>query len=184
MKKLYPLLSVLFLIYWGCENPKEEENTPTEVTLWGEVYSVENTDTIYLNIIGLKGPMPPEIGNLTNLTYLNLGGNQFTGEIPSQIGNLTNLTDLSFGNNQLTGLPPEIGNLTNLTYFRPPSYFFKLIYQLIHIQIYPSSHKQKTPRICGYKCDAVNDFQVWGRRKILFLVQYNLLLLKNQLCRN
>jgi hypothetical protein len=44
MKKLYPLLSVLFLIYWGCEDPKEEEvgidTTPTELTLWGEVYSV------------------------------------------------------------------------------------------------------------------------------------------------
>jgi len=28
MKKLYPLLSVLFLIYWGCEDPKEEDITP------------------------------------------------------------------------------------------------------------------------------------------------------------
>ena len=25
MKKLYPLLSVLFLIYWSCEDTKEEE---------------------------------------------------------------------------------------------------------------------------------------------------------------
>ena len=25
MKKLYPLLSVLFLIYWGCEDEKEDE---------------------------------------------------------------------------------------------------------------------------------------------------------------
>jgi Leucine-rich repeat (LRR) protein len=32
MKKLYPLLSVLFLIYWGCDDPKEE-NKPTPVTL-------------------------------------------------------------------------------------------------------------------------------------------------------
>ena len=31
MKKLYPLLSVLFLIYWGCDDPKEE-NKPTPVT--------------------------------------------------------------------------------------------------------------------------------------------------------
>ena len=35
MKKLYPLLSVLFFIYWGCE---DKDTTPTEVTLWGEVY--------------------------------------------------------------------------------------------------------------------------------------------------
>ena len=49
MKKLYPLLSVLFLIYWGCEEPKEEETTPTEVTLWGVVYSVEDTDSLNLS---------------------------------------------------------------------------------------------------------------------------------------
>ena len=28
MKKLYPLLSVLFLIYWGCEEEVEEDTTP------------------------------------------------------------------------------------------------------------------------------------------------------------
>ena len=26
MKKLYPLLSVLFLIYWGCEDNKNDNN--------------------------------------------------------------------------------------------------------------------------------------------------------------
>ena len=33
MKKLYLLLPILFLIYWGCED--EQDTTPTEVTLWG-----------------------------------------------------------------------------------------------------------------------------------------------------
>ena len=33
MKKLYPLLSVLFLIYWGCEDLKEEDTTPPTVTI-------------------------------------------------------------------------------------------------------------------------------------------------------
>jgi len=32
MKKLYPLLSVLFLIYWGCED-KEEDTTPPTITI-------------------------------------------------------------------------------------------------------------------------------------------------------
>ena len=40
MKRLYPLLFISVLIYWGCDDPKEEETTPTEVTLWGVVYSV------------------------------------------------------------------------------------------------------------------------------------------------
>ena len=117
MKKLYPLLSLLFLIYWGCDDPKEEvDDTPTEVTLWGEVYSVEDTDTLYLPYSGLTGVIPPEIGNLTNLTYLRLDDNQLTGPIPPEIGNLTNLTYLILESNQLTGeIPSEIGNLTNLT---------------------------------------------------------------------
>ena len=118
MKKLYPLLSVLFLIYWGCDDPKEEvDDTPTEVTLWGVVYSVEDTDSLNLSYNELTGSIPPEIGYLTNLTYLYLNNNQLTGEIPSEIGNLSNLTYLSLRSNQLTGsIPSEIGNLTNLNF--------------------------------------------------------------------
>ncbi len=58
--------------------------------------------------------LPPEIGNLTNLTELNLYVNKLTA-LPPEIGNLTNLTRLYLSSNQLTALPPEIGNLTNLT---------------------------------------------------------------------
>ena len=73
MKKLYPLLSVLFLIYWGCEDktddntPEMVDDTPTEVTLWGEVYSVESTTELDLRNNQLTGSIPPEIGNMTNL---------------------------------------------------------------------------------------------------------------------
>ena len=112
MKKLLPLLSVLFLIYWGCEDPKEEDTTPTEVTLWGVVYSVENTTVLNLENNQLTGSIPSEIGNLTNLTYLDLQYNLLTGSIPPEIGNLTNLEFLSLGYNQLTGsIPSEICDL-------------------------------------------------------------------------
>ena len=71
----------------------------------------------------LHGQLPPELGNLTNLTQLNISTNRFTrigryltGPIPPEIGNLTNLTQLNLGSNQLSGpIPPELGNLTNLT---------------------------------------------------------------------
>ena len=102
MKKLYPLLSVLFLIYWGCE-----EETPTEVTLWGVVYSVENTTNLNLQSHGLTGEIPPEIGDLINLEILRLGRNELTGSIPPEIGNLTNLTQLFLNSNQLTGIIPD-----------------------------------------------------------------------------
>ena len=58
--------------------------------------------------------LPPEIGNLTNLTSLNLEKNESTNISP-EIGNLTHLTSLNLEKNELTNLPPEIGNLTHLT---------------------------------------------------------------------
>jgi len=85
------------------------------VELWGEWYSIENTDSLDLNNSGLTGEIPPEIWNLTNLDYLDLGDNELTDSIPAEIGDLTNLTYLNLSWNQLTDtIPPEIGNLTNL----------------------------------------------------------------------
>ena len=40
----------------------------------------------------LTGEIPPELGGLSNLTYLDLPGNQLTGEIPPELGGLSNLT--------------------------------------------------------------------------------------------
>tara|TARA_B100001250_G_scaffold401493_1_gene413430 strand:- start:438 stop:2357 length:1920 start_codon:yes stop_codon:yes gene_type:complete len=88
-----------------------------EVELWNECYSIENTDSLYLEDYELTGSIPSEIGNLTNLTYLNLEDNLLTGSIPSEIGNLTNLFELNLIGNQLTGvIPQSICNLTNLNY--------------------------------------------------------------------
>jgi Leucine-rich repeat (LRR) protein len=85
------------------------------VYLWGNCYSIEHTTYLNLRNSGLTGSIPPEIGNLTNLTRLYLNENQLAGTIPSEIGNLTNLTRLYLNENQLAGeIPPEIGNLTNL----------------------------------------------------------------------
>ena len=68
------------------------------VELWDVNYSVFNTKELNLSHNQLTGSIPPEIGNLTNLTYLNLESNQLTGSIPSEIGNLTNLTELKLYN--------------------------------------------------------------------------------------
>ena len=64
----------------------------------------------------LTGTIPPALGNLTNLTSLQMANNQLTGSIPATLGNLANLTSLTLHGNQLTGaIPPALGNLTNLT---------------------------------------------------------------------
>ena len=62
---------------------------------------------------GLTGSIPSALGQLTNLTTLDLHRNGLTGSIPS-FGQLTNLKELRLSDNGLTGSIPSFGQLTNL----------------------------------------------------------------------
>jgi len=71
---------------WGLQSTSNIEVGDYEVELWGEYYSVLNTNYLSLAHNQLTGSIPPEIGDLTNLTWLQLHNNQLTGSIPSEIG--------------------------------------------------------------------------------------------------
>ncbi|XCF07622.1 T9SS type A sorting domain-containing protein [Tamlana crocina] len=92
-------------------------DTTKPLNTWHGIYNVVNNRVVDLNIgnNNLTGSIPPEIGNLTELTYLSLWGNELTGNIPPEIGNLTKLTYLDLAPNNFSGsIPTEIGNLVNL----------------------------------------------------------------------
>ena len=72
-------------------------------------------DTEELVPHGLTGPIPVELGSLSELRVLDLGRNALTGSIPPALGNLAKLESLSLGENQLDGpIPPELGQLSSL----------------------------------------------------------------------
>ena len=110
MLRFYLLLSISFLIFWGCSDMLSEpydEHFNASVTLWGVEYSITNTTTLDLSNSGLTGTIPPEIANLNKLTRLDLSGNQLNGSLPSEMGDMTNLDYLNLSNNQLSGEIPQ-----------------------------------------------------------------------------
>ena len=71
--------------------------------------------TLYLGRNDLTGPIPAELGNLTELRFLNLAANRLTGPIPRELGGLADLRSLYLGENELAGpVPPEFGGLMRL----------------------------------------------------------------------
>uniref|UniRef100_A0ACD5W2U0 Uncharacterized protein n=1 Tax=Avena sativa TaxID=4498 RepID=A0ACD5W2U0_AVESA len=70
-----------------------------------------------LNSTGMDGAIPTELGQLARLRHLDLYENRLSGTIPSALGNLTQLEYLDLGYNGLSGaVPPELHALHNLRY--------------------------------------------------------------------
>ncbi|KAL4303152.1 hypothetical protein GQ457_10G019480 [Hibiscus cannabinus] len=67
----------------------------------------------------LSGQLVPELGQLSNLQYLELYSNNISGTIPEELGNLTSLVSLDLYLNAITGLiPTTLGKLRNLRALR------------------------------------------------------------------
>ena len=81
-------------------------------TLPPAIGGLRGIEFLELGVNQLTGPIPPELGGLPNLIRLVLRENQLTGQIPVNLAFIFGLRVLSLTNNQLTGpIPPELGTL-------------------------------------------------------------------------
>ncbi len=92
---------------WLSDRPLSEWYGVT--TANGRVTSLTLTNT------NLRGPIPVELAQLSELERLGLGFNELTGTIPTQLARLAKLRSLELADNQLTGtIPIELVRLSNL----------------------------------------------------------------------
>ncbi|KAL6503096.1 Protein kinase superfamily [Orobanche hederae] len=67
----------------------------------------------------LSGSLVSDLGNLTNLQYLEMYSNNINGTIPKELGDLTSLISLDLYKNSLNGpIPEDLGKLKNLRFLR------------------------------------------------------------------
>ena len=107
--------------YW---EDKEHWLSDEPLHKWANVITNEQGRVTELLLAenGLNGEIPPELGDLTSLEVLDLGGgvfdwdeNRLSGEIPPELANLANLKLLDLSHNHLSGkVPRELGSLINL----------------------------------------------------------------------
>jgi RHS repeat-associated protein len=104
---------------WTVRNNWLQGTTLAEAATWAGV-GVSEGDVITLSLVSnqLRDSLPPSLGQLRALQYLDLRANQLTGSLPTTLGQLTQLRSLDVSGNKLTGvLPAELGNLTQLQGF-------------------------------------------------------------------
>eukprot|EP00245_Coleochaete_scutata_P008745 TRINITY_DN2731_c0_g2_i2.p1 TRINITY_DN2731_c0_g2~~TRINITY_DN2731_c0_g2_i2.p1 ORF type:complete len:418 (+),score=52.08 TRINITY_DN2731_c0_g2_i2:120-1373(+) len=95
---------------------QNENRIPLTGNLSSFIGNLTELTFLDLSFNQISGPIPREIGRLVKLTKLYLGRNLFTGNIPAELGNLVLAEELTMDRCQLSGtVPVELGKLTTVT---------------------------------------------------------------------
>ena len=84
-------------------------DTGTAMASWDGVTTADTPARVTKVVLpskSLTGTIPPELGELSNLTHLDLSNNSLTGDIPMALGRLDNLVEIRLSGNSLTGCIP------------------------------------------------------------------------------
>ncbi|GFP93959.1 probable inactive leucine-rich repeat receptor-like protein kinase at3g03770 [Phtheirospermum japonicum] len=107
-------LHVIATPTWPSPRLTHHFSTPA---LFSTIAHLPNLKILSLVSLGLGGPLPPEIGDLSpQLEILNVSSNSFAGPIPVEISALRNLQTLILDHNSFAGyVPAWLSSLTALT---------------------------------------------------------------------
>ena len=121
MDEVDPELQVLIALYNAMDGPNWSDNTnwlsdePRDTWHGLGVDHEGRVWSLWLPNNQLSGHIPPELGQLSGLSHLNLYQNQLSDDIPADLGQLENLKLLNLAFNRLTGdIPKELGMLGSL----------------------------------------------------------------------
>lgn len=97
--------------------------TDCNVCQWeGVTCNPDNRVTrIRLNFNNMIGPLPPELGDLSELISFEAGNSGLTGNIPAEIGQLTKCTLFWACCNDLSGTLPDLSSMISLETFSLPA---------------------------------------------------------------
>lgn len=117
--------AVLAELYRATDGPNWKVSTnwlsdkPMQEWMGVNVDRFGRVDQLILHENGLRGELPPSLGDLEYLEVVWLHGNALHGKIPPELGGLRNLETLLLNDNSLEGsIPPDLGGLVNVKYLR------------------------------------------------------------------
>ena len=104
----------------------------------------------------IRGTIPSEVGNMSNLVVLQLSGNSLSGVIPTEIGSLAEMYFLDLSDNSLVGtIPTEIGTPALYMHCHDCSCDTGLPYTLGNLNFSRNFHTGGIPTAIG---DALSSF--------------------------
>ena len=125
---LHPALSALYTAtngdQWNNNSGWDIREAPPSMNHFKQWHGLivvdQNLGSISLENNNLRGVLPSELGELSELTTLRLEDNHLSGELPPDICNLSKLDDLRLSENNFTGRLPrcflKLKNLTTLDF--------------------------------------------------------------------